>query len=553
MTETDEIDTATGRATGADELGARLSTIEGFPSLGVAGEDPDALVLAVKQAIAHVSQCQARLLALLDEVERTRIWEGWIGIRSLAHWVSFVCEVQVHTAREYLRVMRALRKLPEVASLFAVGRVSYSKVRAITRVADRIDGRRAAEIVVLATAEQLSKMVSTYSLLVKHDERQELISGDKDRFTVLPNGQGRARILIDVPETEAAEILAAVNAAHDRLVREQAEAAGEAAAAGEPEVPENPSSVHADGFPTQAEALMELVRCGSDAANGSRTDAARATMVVHVSPDTLAQAQAQVQTQEQAQIQTQVQTQPVPDDAGDVPAGTSAGEQKSYVDGYGAISAESSARLACTSAIIGAALDRFGDVLVLGRTKRLASSRQRLALSVRDLGLCQFPGCGRRRRLEAHHRQPWSEGGPTDLDNLILLCRSHHIAVHEHHLRIARTDAPHSGARQGSTGFVFLTEDGRDVGKFETHLLLAPPGHTQDTIDWTPSEHPPDDLDEVTEVMSEPLNLTACPFEQLYGPDRISTFGGGYGFNLAECVSWLFDVEKPQDDLGLAA
>lgn len=58
---------------------------------------------------------------------------------------------------------------------------------------------------------------------------------------------------------------------------------------------------------------------------------------------------------------------------------------------------------------------------------------------------------------------------------------------------------------------------------------------------------------EVTEVMSEPLNLTACPFEQLYGPDRISTFGGGYGFNLAECVSWIFDVEKPQDDLGLAA
>lgn len=390
-------------------------------------------------------------------------------------------------------------------------------------------------IVVLSTAEQLSKMVSTYSLLVKHDEREELIGGDKDRFTVLPNGEGRARILIDLPETEAAEILAAVNAAHDRLVREQAEAANEAAASGEPEVPENSSNVHADGFPTQAEALMELVRCGSEAANSSRTDAARATMVVHVSPDTFAQAQ------------------PAPEGTGDVPAGTSAPGQKSYVDGYGAISAESSARLACTSAIIGAALDRFGDVLVLGRTKRLASSRQRLALSVRDLGLCQFPGCGRRRRLEAHHRQPWSEGGPTDLDNLVLLCRSHHIAVHEHHLRIARTDAPHSGARQGSTGFVFLTADGRDVGKFETHLLLASPGHTQVTIDWTPLEHPPDDLDEVTEVMSEPLNLTACPFEQLYGPDRISTFGGGYGFNLAECVSWIFDVEKPQDDLGLSA
>lgn len=152
MTETDETDTVTGSATGADELGARLSTIEGFPSLGVAGEDPDALVLAVKQAIAHVSQCQARLLALLDEVERSRIWEG--GSASAA-WRTgcHSCAKCKCTPHVNICASCALRKLPEVASLFAVGRVSYSKVRTITRVADRIDGRPAAEIVVLATAE----------------------------------------------------------------------------------------------------------------------------------------------------------------------------------------------------------------------------------------------------------------------------------------------------------------------------------------------------------------------------------------------------------------
>lgn len=71
-----------------------------------------------------------------------------------------------------------------------------------------------------------------------------------------------------------------------------------------------------------------------------------------------------------------------------------------------------------------------GAVLNLGRRRRLVSPAQRRALSIRD-GCCQHPGCTRTHALQAHHVVHWSRGGRTDLNNLVLLCRFHHLAVHE--------------------------------------------------------------------------------------------------------------------------
>jgi hypothetical protein len=68
--------------------------------------------------------------------------------------------------------------------------------------------------------------------------------------------------------------------------------------------------------------------------------------------------------------------------------------------------------------------------LDLGRTQRLPNRAQRRALMVRDGG-CRFPGCTERRYVEAHHVRHWTDGGPTDLANLVLLCWRHHHAVHE--------------------------------------------------------------------------------------------------------------------------
>jgi hypothetical protein len=69
--------------------------------------------------------------------------------------------------------------------------------------------------------------------------------------------------------------------------------------------------------------------------------------------------------------------------------------------------------------------------LEVGRATRVVSPAQRTALAVRDGG-CVFPGCDRPPGwCEAHHLRHWLHGGPTDLDNLALLCWAHHRAVHE--------------------------------------------------------------------------------------------------------------------------
>jgi hypothetical protein len=76
--------------------------------------------------------------------------------------------------------------------------------------------------------------------------------------------------------------------------------------------------------------------------------------------------------------------------------------------------------------------------LEVGRTSRVVTPAQRAALMVRDGG-CALPGCDRPPAwCEAHHLVHWLHGGPTDLDNLALVCRAHHRAVHEGGWRLAR-------------------------------------------------------------------------------------------------------------------
>jgi hypothetical protein len=71
------------------------------------------------------------------------------------------------------------------------------------------------------------------------------------------------------------------------------------------------------------------------------------------------------------------------------------------------------------------------EPLEVGRATRVVAPAQRTALAVRDGG-CRFPSCARPLAwCDAHHLQHWLHGGPTDLANLVLLCRGHHHAVHE--------------------------------------------------------------------------------------------------------------------------
>ena len=93
-----------------------------------------------------------------------------------------------------------------------------------------------------------------------------------------------------------------------------------------------------------------------------------------------------------------------------------------------------------------------GEVLDVGRRTRTISPALRRALAARDRH-CRFPGCPAR-RCDAHHVEHWAHGGATALDNLVLLCRRHHRAVHEGGFRVAF----------GAAGDVrFVRPDGRPL------------------------------------------------------------------------------------------
>jgi predicted restriction endonuclease len=90
--------------------------------------------------------------------------------------------------------------------------------------------------------------------------------------------------------------------------------------------------------------------------------------------------------------------------------------------------------------VIRVVLDRKSVPLDLGQAVRVVTATQREALIIRDHG-CAFPGCHLPARwTDAHHIIHWKDGGPTDLDNLVLLCRRHHTLLHKSEWQIQVVD-----------------------------------------------------------------------------------------------------------------
>jgi hypothetical protein len=159
-------------------------------------------------------------------------------------------------------------------------------------------------------------------------------------------------------------------------------------------------------------------------------------------------------------------------------------------------------RIACDAALVALMNSAVpGEQLRLGRKTRKISPALRRALRIRDGG-CRFPGCHRIRHLEAHHVLHWLFGGLTDLDNLVPLCRSHHMSVHEDGFTVAPApDAPApDGGGPDSTGWIFHRPDTTPV----PHNPELPPG---------------------------------APLDQPTDPDQIRPGWRGEPFNLADSVS----------------
>jgi hypothetical protein len=117
------------------------------------------------------------------------------------------------------------------------------------------------------------------------------------------------------------------------------------------------------------------------------------------------------------------------------------------------ISSETCRRLACDAPHVTAAEDEQGNLLNMGRKARKISTPLWRALASRD-GVCRFPGCNRTRHLQAHHIEHWGKGGETSMENICLVCKAHHWAVHEGGIQV-QGRAPH--------GLVFRWPEGKVI------------------------------------------------------------------------------------------
>src|SRR6056297_3406682 len=110
---------------------------------------------------AHIHAATFRLLELIREFDEREGWGG-PGLKSCAHWLNWKCSIGLGAAREKVRVAHALANLPKISDEFRQGRISFSKVRAMTRVATPVNEVELLNIARYGTASHVERLVSQY-------------------------------------------------------------------------------------------------------------------------------------------------------------------------------------------------------------------------------------------------------------------------------------------------------------------------------------------------------------------------------------------------------
>jgi hypothetical protein len=209
---------------------------------------------------SHIYAGTCRWLELVAEVDR----RGCFAASSTAEWLAWRCALTPRAAREHVRVARCLCELPLTHEAFACGELSYAKVRALTRVAERENEQELLELARHMTASQLERAVRAYRY-VTAEEAEDLHALAYAGYTWEPDGSliVRARL---APE-DGAVFVRALEASRDRLQeREWAEERGSA----EPR------------RPTSAEALLALAETALAGEAAGRSGGERYQVVVRV-------------------------------------------------------------------------------------------------------------------------------------------------------------------------------------------------------------------------------------------------------------------------------
>src|SRR5262245_20284321 len=174
----------------------------------------------IAELSAHLDAATARLLDLIREFD-TR--EGWSnGFRSCAEWLSYRAGIDVGAARERVRVARALGRLPQIARAFAAGELSYSKVRAVTRVATPEMEERLLALARAGTADHVERIVRGWRYMDRKAEADQTVRQSKSRaLHVHYDDDGMVVIRGRLIPEAGAVLLRALEAAGERLYQQR--------------------------------------------------------------------------------------------------------------------------------------------------------------------------------------------------------------------------------------------------------------------------------------------------------------------------------------------
>ena len=350
----------------------------------------------IAELSAHIEAATARLLDLIRDFDAR---QGWDGFRSCAEWLSWRVGLDLGAARERVRVARALGSLPLLSRALAHGELSYSKVRALTRVATPETEARLLTIGRAGTACHVERIVRGWRRVDQHAEAREASHRHASRsLYVIPCDDGMFVIKGRVEPEVGALLVKALDAARETLYQRR-RAAATAPATGVMDAQAEAPTMDQQ----QADALALLAETALHHGVDPGPPAERYQVVVHVDAPALADP---------------------------------AQDGQSLLEDGQHVSAETSRRLACDSTRVLMRHDAEGRVVEVGARTRTIPPALRRVVQHRDRG-CRFPGCTAR-FTQGHHIRHWAQGGPTTLSNLASLCTRHHRAVHEEGYRVER-------------------------------------------------------------------------------------------------------------------
>ena len=157
----------------------------------------------------HLAAATCRFLVLLADFDARRGWASW-EMGTCAQWLSWKCQMSSGTAREHVRVARALRDLPVIRARFAAAKLSYAKVRALTRIATPATEAGLAELAGPMTANQLERFARAHRQVTQADDADAQV---RRRLVWRVEEDGSLSGTFRLPPLQGAVLLKALRAA----------------------------------------------------------------------------------------------------------------------------------------------------------------------------------------------------------------------------------------------------------------------------------------------------------------------------------------------------